>query len=237
MTDPIPQIIALGGGGFSEEDTPALDRYILAQCGQAEPRVCFLGQASGDAPLYATRFYAAFTQLPCRPFHLSLFEPPTADLAGYLLGMDVLYVGGGNTKSMLALWREWGLPAILEQAWRSGIVLAGISAGAICWFQQGLTDSVPGALRPLDCLGLLPGSCSPHYDVEAARRPSFQALIAQGEMVPGYGVDNSAALHFHGPDLHQVVASRPEARAYRVEGPSTPGGEVRETVLPVTLLD
>jgi peptidase E len=211
------QIIALGGGGFSmEPDNLALDRYILAQSRRANPSVCFLPTASGDADGYIVKFYASFTDLDCRPSHLSLFGRTPADLGAFLLEQDVIYVGGGNTRSMLALWREWRLDDALHAGWERGVVLAGLSAGAICWFEQGVTDSVAGRLGALAGLGLLEGSCCPHYDGEAERRPAYQQMVATGQISPGYGLDDGAALHFVGTDLQAVVASRPEARAYRV---------------------
>jgi peptidase E len=225
----------MGGGGFSmEPDNPTLDQYVLEQTGKPRPAVCFLPTASGDAEGYVLRFYVAFTRLPCQPTHLSLFRPPTADLESLILEQDVLYVGGGNTKCMLALWREWGLVDILRKAWDRGVVLAGLSAGAICWFEQGLTDSVPGPLRPLPCLGFLPGSCSPHYDGESERRPAYHRLMSSGEILPGLGVEDRAALHFIDEELWCVVSSRPEARAYAVK--KMPGGEINEQPLEAVYL-
>jgi peptidase E len=212
------QIIAMGGGGFSmEPDNLALDRYVIAQTGKTYPKVTFLSQASGEARDYIINFYKAFNELDCQASHLSLFQPHTADLESYLLSQDVIYVGGGNTKSMLALWREWGLPAILRRAYEEGIVLAGISAGSICWFEQGLTDSIPGKLTMLPCMGFLSGSCTPHYDGEAQRRPSFQSLVASGGIMPGFAFDDSAAGHFIDGKLDSVVSSRPNAKGYYVE--------------------
>ena len=217
-TTPLPQIIAMGGGGFSmEPDNPALDRYVCQATGKERPRVCFLAQASGESYEHVTRFYRAFTELDARPSHLSLFNPHTADVAGFLLSQDAIYVGGGNTKSMLALWREWGVDAILRQAWQQGIVLAGISAGAICWFGEGLTDSIPGDYTGLPCLGFLPMSCSPHFDGEAQRWPTYHRLVGNGQMQAGYGVDDYAALHFVGEKLDRVVASQPQAAAQWIE--------------------
>ena len=208
----------MGGGGFSmEPDNLALDRYILAQTGKPSPAVCFLPTASGDADNYVVNFYSAFTTLDCRPSHLALFRPPTADLESFILEKDVIYVGGGNTRSMLALWREWGLDEVFRKAWNGGVILAGLSAGAICWFEQGVTDSVPGSLGTLTCLGLLPGSCCPHYDGDPERRPAYHRLLMQGEILPGFGVDEGAALHFFDRELQRVVSSRPHARAYVVE--------------------
>src|SRR5712692_7684400 len=155
----IKQIIAIGGGGFSmEPNNPLLDLYFLQQTRKANPKICFVPTASGDSEDYLFRFYAVFSQYECRPSHLAFFRKPTAatspltDLEAYLLAQDAIYVGGGNTRSMLAVWREWGLDGILRKAWESGIVLGGISAGAICWFQEGLTDSVPGRLGKLSGL-------------------------------------------------------------------------------------
>jgi peptidase E len=216
MVDRPRQIIALGGGGFSmEPENLTLDEYVLAQARSPSPSVLFLPTASGDADAYVLRFYTAFSGLPCRPSHLSLFRR-TPDLRACLLSQDVIYVGGGNTKSMLGVWREWGLPEILREAWSAGVVLAGISAGAICWFEQGLTDSFDGDLRPLQCLGFLRGSCCPHYDGEAARRPTYHQLVRRGDLLPGFAIDDGVALHFLGDDLHHVATSRPRVNAYRV---------------------
>ena len=199
-----------------EPDNLALDQYIIQQTGKAKPAVCFLPTASGDPEPYILRFYQAFLKLDCRPSVLSLFRPPTADLAGYLLDKDALYVGGGSTRAMLALWREFGLPEILRRAYASGVILAGVSAGANCWFEACSTDSLPGVPQALACLGFLPGSFCPHYDSEPQRRPSFQAMIAQGKLIDGYAADDGAALHFVDGQLHAVVSSRPTAKAYRI---------------------
>jgi dipeptidase E len=224
------QIIALGGGGFSmEPENLALDRYILSQARVSEPAVTFLPTASGDSDNYVVRFYSAYRGLPCRPSHLPFFRR-TPDLRSYLLAQDVIYIGGGNTKSMLAVWREWSLPEILREAWESGIVLAGVSAGAICWFEQGITDSFADQLRVLDCLGFLPGSCCPHYNGEAERRPAYQRLLHSGAIAPGFAIDDGAAIHFRNNQVHRVVASRKGVTAYRVHAT---GAEVQEESLPV----
>lgn len=233
MPDPIPQILALGGGGFSmEPDNPTLDLYVLRQSAAARPRVGFLGTATGDSSRYLAGFYAAFSRYECRPSHLPLFTR-TPDLRAYLLSQDVIYVGGGNTYSMLAVWRAWGLPELLKEAWLGGSVLAGISAGAICWFEQGLTDSYSGTLQPMDCLGFLPGTCCPHYDGEAGRRPAYHRLLAEGRLAAGIAIDDSALAHYRGLELARVVSSRPGAAAYHLERAA---GQVQETRLPAVLL-
>lgn len=199
-----------------EPENDLLDLFILNQTQKARPKVCFLPTASGDAESYVARFLQAFEQYPCVPSHLSLFQLPTSDLESYVLEQDVIYVGGGNTKSMLALWREWGLDLILRRAWEEGVILAGLSAGSICWFEEGLTDSYGDKLRPLQCLGLLKGSHCPHYDGEEERRPMYQKYILSGELQPGYAADDGVALHFVGTELVKAVSSRPHAKAYYV---------------------
>lgn len=212
------QIIAMGGGGFSmEPENPLLDRYVIARTGVERPRVCFLSQASGESFQYIINFYRAFNLLNCPCSHLSLFQPHTADIAGFLMEQQLIYVGGGNTRSMLALWREWHLDTILLDAAINGTVLAGVSAGAICWFEQGLTDSIPGDLTALDCLGYLKGSATPHYDGEVNRRPKYQERIASGEMMAGYAFDDGAAGHFVDGRLVKCISSRPSAKGYFVE--------------------
>ncbi len=224
------QIIAIGGGGFTVD--PALELYVLSQARKPNPAVCFLPTASGDAATSIAKFYAVFVKFRCRPTHVSFFER-TPNLQEVLLAQDVIYVGGGNTKSMLAVWREWQLPQILRRAWNSGTVLAGISAGAICWFESGITDSWAKQLMPLPCLGWLPGTCCPHYDSEAERRPAVHELVAKGIVPATLALDDGAAAHFVGRKLKRVVCSRPKAGAYRVQ---RDGGKVAEIQLPATRL-
>ena len=220
----------MGGGGFSMEPrNPRLDEFVLSLARGRRPRVCFVGTASGDSPLYAARFLRAFRRLRCRPSPLSLFDPPKGDLRRYVLDQDVVYVGGGSTRAMLVLWREWGLDRILREAWRDGVVLAGLSAGSICWFEQGLSDSVrPGRLLPIDGLGFLPGSHCPHYDGEPGRRPAYRRLVASGAMASGWAADDGAALLFEGRRFVRAVSSRPGAKAWRVE---RVGRRAREAVV------
>ncbi|HEX7064018.1 MAG TPA: peptidase E [Bacillales bacterium] len=208
------QIIAMGGGGFSmEPENPLLDRYILAQTAKKQPKVCFLPTASGDAEGYIDQFYKAFRDLFCKPSHLSLFRPPSSDLEDFVLEKDAIYVGGGNTKNMLVLWKEWGLDSILQKAWDSGVVLAGLSAGAICWFEEGVCDALPGEYSRLKALGFLSGSHGPHYDGEPELRNAYQKLIENG-MSNGIAADDGVALHYIDRELYRGVSSRPRARAY-----------------------
>ncbi len=224
-------IVALGGGGFSmEPDNLALDRYILSLWlgADREPRVCFIATATADSADYIGRFYSAFEKLPCRPTHLALTNPRTVDPASAVRENDIFYVGGGNTREMLSIWRRYGLDQALKEAWQAGKILCGISAGAICWFEQAISDSVvEGELHPLKCLGFLPGSACPHYD-EPGRRETFHRCLASNDVSAGYGINNGAALHFKRAKLVKVVASRPEAHAFHV---ALVNGQVAETVI------
>lgn len=211
------QIIAMGGGGFSmEPDNPLLDRYILKEAKTANPKICFLPTASGDSEQYISRFYSFFNDQNCDPSHLSLFTPPSRDLESFVLEKDILYVGGGNTKNLLALWKEWGLDSILRKAWEEGVILAGLSAGAICWFEQGVTDSYGDGLEPINCLGFLKGSNCPHYDGETERRPAYHKLMETNKLHSGIALDDGVAIHYKEQEIHKIVSSRPNAKAYSV---------------------
>ncbi|WP_082233032.1 peptidase E [Halobacillus massiliensis] len=211
------QIIALGGGGFSmEPENPLLDEYILNQAGKPNPKICYVPTASGDSDIMIQSFYDFFNNYECTPSHLSLFKPPVESLEKFVLDKDIIYVGGGNTRNLLILWKEWGLHTLMKEAWERGIVLAGISAGSICWFEQGVTDSYGDELQPLDCLGFLKGSNCPHYDGELNRRPAYQKFIASDQIKPGIAADDGAAIHFKDEEIYKVVCSRPHAKAYQV---------------------
>ena len=213
-----PQIIALGGGGFSmEPNNLLLDRYILRQSSSTTPKVCFLPTASGDSDQYITRFYTAFTQLDCHPSHLSLFRPPNQGPAAYLKKQDIIYVGGGSTFNLVTLLKAWKLDVVIKELWQQGTILCGLSAGSICWFEEGLSDSVlPGSYARIEGLGLLPGSHCPHYDGENKRRPSYQQHIQSGKLSEGIAADDGVALHYYGRSLEKTISSRAQAKAYRV---------------------
>jgi peptidase E len=181
--------------------------------------VCFLGTASGDSDRYSAAFFRAFAQFDCRPSDLTFFERTVRDLRAHVLEQDVIYVGGGSTANLLAVWRLHGLDAILREAWEQGVVLCGISAGMNCWYEASVTDSFGlGDLAALpDGLGLLPGSACPHYDGEPERRPTFERAIAAGALPPGHAADDSAALVWEGRELREAVASRRGARGWRVD--------------------
>ena len=200
-----------------EPRNPRLDDFILSLTGEPRPRICFISTASGDNDGYLARFYRAFKPPRARPAHLALFRREVRDLAAFLRAQDVIYVGGGNSANLLAIWRLHGVDKALRRAWRAGVVLAGISAGAICWFEDGITDSFGAPPRPLnDGLGLLAGACCPHFDGEKERRPALHRAMRRG-FRPTLALDDGAAAHFVDRSLKEVVASRRTARAFMVE--------------------
>ncbi len=208
-----PQIIAIGGAAFARRGAkPFFEEYILRQTGKKRPKILFIGTATGDTPRYIAMFYESFSRLECRPSHLPFFER-TPDLEKTIMTQDAIFVGGGNTKSMLAVWREWGLDQILRKAWKKGIVMSGVSAGAICWFEEGVTDSWEKVLKTLPCMGFLKGSCCPHYSGEKDRRPSYHRMLNAKEILPGIAIDDEAAAHYVGGKLHAVITPNKNATA------------------------
>ncbi len=231
---PTRRIVALGGGGFSDDPTDTLlDDHLLALTGRERPRVCFVPTASGDAEGYVEKFLRAFPAERADASVLRLFAREHSDLRSVVLAQDLVYVGGGSTANLLAVWRTHGLDAVLREAYDAGVVLAGISAGMNCWFEASITDSFGPGLAPLsDGLGLLPGSACPHYDGEVDREAAFRGAIAAG-FPEGYAADDDVALVFEDGVLREAVSSRPGARGYVVR--RAPAG-VQQTELPTRLL-
>jgi dipeptidase E len=220
------QVIAMGGGGFMmEPENPLLDQYIIAQSPKARPSICFLPHASDDAVRNTYRFFKAFSKFDVKLTHLSLFSPDVEDIDSFLMTQDIIYVGGGNTRNMVVLWREWKLDETLRKAYENGIVLAGLSAGANCWFEQCSTNSIPGICRVLPCLGMIKGSFCPHYDGEAERRPTLHQFLSEGKILGGYAADDGAAAHFINGEFSRAVSSRPHAKVYKVDHVN---GQVKE---------
>lgn len=216
---------------------PLLDDYVLALTGLPRPRVCFIGTASGDAASYVEKFHLAFRGRADTTV-LSLFgadlEPAIpVDQLDLVLEQDVVYVGGGSTANLLAVWRLHGLDVVLEKAAARGTVLAGISAGMNCWYEGSSTDSF-GPLAPMaDGLGLLPGSACPHYLGEADRRSAYLDMVACGELSDGYAVDDGVALLWRDGELVEAVSERPDGQAFRV---ARNGTSAVETPLDVRFL-
>jgi dipeptidase E len=218
-----------------ESGNTLLDDYVLALTGVDRPRICFLPTASGDADHYIVRFYRTFAASRCEPSHISLFrrETSVADPRAHLLAQDLVYVGGGSVVSLLGTWQAHGLDLALREAWLSGVLLCGGSAGSLCWFSEAVSGFHSGEPRRVLGLGLLPWSNAVHYESEGGRRDAFHAAIRSG-MPSGYAANDGAALHFVSSELSQVVCSQPDARAYFVS--SDAGGEVFERELPARYL-
>jgi peptidase E len=227
-------IVAFGGLSQSVGTTHPIISYILSLVPKKRPKVCFIPTATGDSPTGIISFYDRVPAQNAERSHLSLFGRTIEDIRGYLLKQDVILVSGGNTANMLAIWRIHGVDEVLREAWESGVILCGGSAGSLCWFECGTTDSFNlNKLAPLnDGLGFLPGSHCPHYDGEAQRRPLYHRLISDG-FPAGYAIDNDAAIHFYYQNISNVISSRREATAYKVEKVR---GSVVETKLEAKLL-
>jgi dipeptidase E len=218
------RVLAIGGGGFLMEDEPSpIDAFILSLVAKPKPRICLVSTPSGDHPQHIEKFYAAFPATNCDPSHLAFFrEPmagsiPLANLHDNILDQDIVYVGGGNTRSALAVWREWGLDKTLKSAYAKGVLLTGMSAGAMCWFEAGLTDSFWGAgYQPLDGLGLLNGGCGVHYRSDPMRRERLHAAIEAGAIPKSMAIDDYAAVLYEGGTVSRVLSWRAGATAFAV---------------------
>ena len=225
----------MGGGGFTmEPGDPALDDLVLELASAREPKVLFLATASGDATSQLSAFRAAFGGRACDAQYLSLFRlhGQTRSLRDVVLAQDVVYVGGGSMRNMLAIWKAHGLDTILREAWERGIVLAGLSAGAMCWFEGGVTMS-GGPPETIPGLGLLPGSLSVHADGEPERLPVWLASVRDGTLPGGWALDDGAAIVWRGQAADRLVAARPGARALRAD--CVAGELVRRVVEPELL--
>jgi len=219
--------ILIAGGNYGE----AFVRYMATLTGKPRPRLCYLPTASADRADGIITWYRTCAPLSVEPFVQESFISSYRQTKGFdevLLSMDGIVASGGNTLNQQAIWKAQGIDAILKQAWDRGIVLGGASAGSLCWFEEGTTDSRPKELSTVKGLGFLRGSHCPHYDREAQRRPVYQKLIGSGQMKPGYACDNDAGIYFEDNDVKRVVSTRPEAKVYYV---SVVDGKVSEKVL------
>jgi peptidase E len=214
-------IVGLGGHGDDERQSALLWDFVLGLTGKERPRVLFVPTASAEDAGYTVSFYERFAHR-ADASHLFTFPFPPDHLREVVLSQDAINVGGGNTANMLAIWRVHGIDELMREAWENGVVLFGASAGMICWFEAGVTDSFGPKLAGMDCLGLLPGSACPHYDGEELRRPRYRELV-DGGFPEGLAADDGVGLHFVGTELREAVTCRPGAAAYRV----TRDGEVR----------
>ena len=198
-------IIAIGGGGFGRNPNHRkIEKYILDLTGKERPNVVFFPTASAENQDYIIKFYKCFTKMSCELSHVTFFQR-TPRLDSIINKADVIYVGGGNTKSMLAVWQEWKLDKLLLKAYNNGKILCGVSAGAICWFEQGITDSWASNLNVMDCLGFLPEMACPHYQEEKDRRPNVHKMLKQGKCGPGWAIDGGAAIHFKNGKYYKSI--------------------------------
>ena len=188
-------IVAIGGGGFGRTVKDLrIEEYILSLSKKEKPNICFIPTATGDNDSYKVNYYEVFTKLNCNPTHIDFFKR-TIDISSHIPKQDIIFVGGGNTKSMIAVWKDWGLDELLKNAYESGTVMSGVSAGAICWFEKGITDSWAYDLAVMDCLGFVTGVCCPHYDEEPARRPFVKKALTENLIDHCLGVEGNCALH------------------------------------------
>ena len=219
------QIIAIGGGGFGRNPGDGvIEQYILDQTGKEKPNICFIPTATGDNEAYKVNYYSTFSKLDCNPIHLDFFKR-TPDLEQLIPQQDAIFVGGGNTKSMLAVWKDWNLDKLLKDAYEKGVVMSGVSAGANCWFERAVVDSWEEDLRVIDCMGFVKGNCCPHYDEEPQRRPAVKKFLEDGIVDSFYTVEGNCALHIKNDDEYLSVDFGKEKNAYIV---SMDGDKVKE---------
>jgi peptidase E len=219
-------IVGLGGGGDTQEQSDRLYDYILGLTGKARPRMLYVPTAVAEDAESIVMFYERFRDR-AELSHLRTFPWPPADLRELVLSQDAVDVSGGNTANMLAIWRVHGIDRLLREAWENGVVLWGASAGMICWFEAGVTDSFGPELAGMECLGFLPGSACPHYDGEERRRPRYRELI-DGGFREGVAADDGVGIHYVGTEIAEVVSCRPGAAAYRVTRDGEEKLETRE---------
>jgi dipeptidase E len=221
-------IVPMGGGRFCD----GAAQFLVELTGKERPRVLYIGTATAEDPAAALRTYDRFSRIG-EVARLEFFPWPPEDLRSVVLESDLVFVAGGNTANMLAIWRLHGVDALLREACETGIVLSGSSAGGICWFEQGVTDSFGPQLGPMDCLGFLSGTFCPHWDDEELRRPRYHELLKGGFLAAGYAADAGVGLHFVNDELREVVACDEGSKAYRVD---VRDGEIVEEPIEARLL-
>ena len=198
-------IVAIGGGGFGRSlGDLYIEKYIVSLSEKKRPKICFIPTASGDNDLYKLNFYRAFSKLNCITTHLDFFSR-TLDIEKIISNQDIIYVGGGNTKSMLAVWRDWNLNVVLQKAYNSGVIMSGVSAGAICWFEKGITDSYSKSLEIINCLGFLKGIACPHFDEEEEREPYVNKLLTEARIKSCICIEGHSALHVSGEKNFKTI--------------------------------
>ena len=209
-------IIAIGGGGFGRNSSCLLiEKYILNLSEKDCPRICFLPTATGDNDSYIVRFYSVFTRFNCIPSHIDFFKR-TIDINDHIMNQDIIFVGGGNTKSMLAVWRDWGVNILLKEAYNNGVIMSGVSAGAICWFTSGITDSWDNKLNVLSCLDFINGTCCPHYDEEISRIPFVHKVLKEKKVSNCISIEGGCAMHYIDGNPFRNVSFENNKNSYNV---------------------
>ena len=210
------QIIAIGGGGFGRSiGELKIEKYIFEQASMAKPNICFIPTATGDDQNYIENFYKAFDSLGAETSHINFFKR-TIDLEKHIAGQDIIFVGGGNTKSMLSVWKEWNLDKILLDAYKEGTIMSGVSAGAICWFDKGITDSWAHGQSIIECLGLVDGVCCPHYDEEPERIPFVKKSLSSHEIESCIALEGYSALHIIDDIPTKIISFKNNKKCYDV---------------------
>src|SRR6187397_1299025 len=219
--------ILIAGGGYNT----AFIRYMAQLTGKRRPKILYLPTASADSAAGTITFFKNCAPLDVEPSVQNSFIESLSQTRSWeevLLSVDGIVCSGGNTLNQQAIWKAQGIDVVLRKAWDQGVVLGGASAGSLCWFEEGTTDSRPKELTTVQCLGFLKGSHCPHYDREPGRRPLYRKLIASGQMKPGYACDNDAGIYFEDNEVKRVVHTRPEAKVYYV---SAVGGKAVEKLM------
>ena len=210
------QIIAIGGGGFGREIKDLkIEKYIVDQCANKNPSICFIPTATGDDTTYIENFYKTFDSLGCKTSHIDFFKR-TIKLKEHIDDQDIIFVGGGNTKSMLAVWKDWGLDNILKNAYENGAIMSGVSAGAICWFEKGITDSWKDHQSILPCLSFVKGVCCPHYDEEPERIPYVKEILQEKKINKCIAIEGFCALHLINDEPRYSINFGKENKSYEV---------------------
>lgn len=229
--DSTRKLFIFGGGS----DKPILN-HIIKLTRKENPKICFVPTATGDSPASIIGWYTLVEGLPMRPYVMRAFINSYTTKESFeetLMKMDAVFVGGGNTLNMMAIWKSQGIDLALRKAYDSGILMSGASAGSLCWFESGTTDSRPRELTKVECLGWIKASHCPHYNVEEFRRPTYHDLISKKELSPGYACDNQSGIYFENEKLVKCVSSNPKSKSYFVD---LIDGKVVERELPTEII-
>ena len=209
-------IIAIGGGGFGRNPGDGvIEQYILDQTNIEKPNICFIPTATGDNEAYKVNYYSTFSKLNCNPVHLDFFKR-TPNLEKLISEQNAIFIGGGNTKSMLAVWKDWGLDDLLHKAYKNGVVLSGVSAGANCWFESAVVDSWADDLQVINCMGFVKGNYCPHYDEEPQRRPSVKKFLEDEVFDSCFSSEGNSALHIKNESDYLSINFGKEKKSYKV---------------------